>query len=269
MSCQKFRAEIEEAARGAAPGAAASSHLADCVECRAFGEERERLRGLVASLARVEAPDDFEFRLRARMARAESADSSRARRRGFVPGAAWVAAAACLVVALGLFIHTPTTRQEVEPTAAASDAAKSDGAANKLAQATPPSGGRNLKRSSEGEPPDAGATPAKLTSATRDAARKHRFVVPREALRQLAEVQPEPRALGENVLAEGGLKIYTASPIPLPVNVPEQPLEVQFTDSRGASRVVSVDPVTFGARGLPAQRTRTTTAKFTPTQGVW
>lgn len=273
MSCQKFRGEIEESARGASLGAEAAAHVAVCAGCRAFREERENLRGLVASLARVEAPSDFEFRLRARIARDGGARPSGTPWRGLVPNAAWVAVAACLVLAVGLFLHTPT-RDAVEPIAGASDATTNGAttgkiAANNPAQVTPQSFEQSNKQSDGGGAQDESSTPTRLVRASGDATRKHRYVLPREALEQMAEAQSAQRAPGENVLSEEGLKIYTASPIPLPVNASSQPLEVQFTDSRGASRVVSVDPVTFGARALPAPHGRAATVKYTQPQGVW
>jgi hypothetical protein len=276
MSCQKFRAEIEEAARAASLGERTALHLAGCGECRAFRDERESLRGLVASLARVEAPADFEFRLRARIARA---DGARAGWRGFVPGAAWVAIAGCLVLALGLFAYFRTSRQTNQLAAA-------PGATASNAVQTTPRIERNASASSDGVTPTVVATVANqeesinesqdstdasadLTGRTWRAPRRQRFIVPREAVQQLAQAQPEARQLGTNILGEGEMKIYTASPIPLPGTSRERPLEALFTDARGASHAVSVDPVTFGARGLPVQRGRVANVKYTQTQGVW
>lgn len=279
MSCQKVRTEIEETARAASLGVRTAAHLAVCGECRAFRDERESLRGLVASLARVEAPADFEFRLRARMARADGAGAVRVSWRGFVPGAAWVAVAGCLVLALGLFAYFRTSH-ETNQLAAAPAATASN-----VAQTTP-GVERNVNQSGNGVTPavvatvanqgesvdesqDSTESSADLNSRTRRAARRQRFIIPREALQQLAQAQPDGRQLGTNILGEGEMKIYTASPIPLPGTTHERPLEALFTDARGASHAVSVDPVTFGARGLPVQRGRVSNVKYTQTQGVW
>lgn len=280
MSCQNFRTEIEETARGASLGERAASHLASCEECRTFSDESEKLRGLISGLARVEAPADFEFRLRARLARAEDASGARAGWRGFVPGAAWVAVAGCLVLALGLFVHFRAPH-ETNQLAAAHDAS-----ANSSAQQATASVEHEVKPSGDGEAQtvaakdtsdgvnvdetqDSTEASADLTGRVRRAPRRQRFIIPREAVQQLAEAQPDARSLGTNVLGEGEMKIYTASPIPLPGTTQERPLEALFTDARGASHAVSVDPVTFGARGLPAQRSRVANVKYTQVQGVW
>jgi hypothetical protein len=279
MSCQKFRVEIEETARTASLGEGTASHLAGCGECRAFRDERESLRGLVASLARVEAPADFEFRLRARIARAEGASEARSGWRGFVPSAAWVAVAGCLVLALSLFAYFRTSRQ-TNQLAAAPDATASN------AVQTTPRVEQSASASNDGVTPTVVATVANqgesinesqdstdasadLSGQARRAPHRQRFIVPREAVQQLVQAQPDGRQLGTNILGEGEMKIYTASPIPLPGTSQERPLEALFTDARGASHAVSVDPVTFGARGLPVQRGRVANVKYTQTQGVW
>jgi hypothetical protein len=279
MSCQKFRTEIEETARAASLGVRTAAHLAVCGECRAFRDERESLRGLVASLARVEAPADFEFRLRARIARADGASDARSGWRGFVPGAAWVAVAGCLVLALGLFAYFRTS-QGTDQIAAARDTASNG------SQVTTPGVERNVNQPGNGVTPtvvaeganeganvdetqDSTESSADLTGRTRRAPRRQRFIIPREAVQQLAEAQHDGRQLGTNILGEGEMKIYTASPIPLPGTTQERPLEAMFTDARGASHAVSVDPVTFGARGLPVQRGHVANVKYTQTQGVW
>lgn len=68
-NCKTCRREIEEAAPRAGLGREAEAHLAACRECRDFMKERAALVGLVGGLGRVAAPDDFDVRLRARMAR--------------------------------------------------------------------------------------------------------------------------------------------------------------------------------------------------------
>src|SRR3712207_5392358 len=67
-NCKTYRREIEEAAGRAPLGREAEAHLAACGACRDFLRERAALVGLVGGLGRVAAPDDFEIRLRARMA---------------------------------------------------------------------------------------------------------------------------------------------------------------------------------------------------------
>ena len=76
--CKVYRREIEEAAESAHVSTGARTHAASCRTCGDELRERESLRALVSGLGKVEAPADFEFRLRARMAAAK-ADGGRGR----------------------------------------------------------------------------------------------------------------------------------------------------------------------------------------------
>src|SRR4051794_27356242 len=96
--CKVFRTQIEEAADGGALGRETASHVSTCAAC---GEElrvRASLRGLVRGLGRVDAPPDFEFRLRARMA-ASKPGGGRGLFASWFPvgGLAWAAVAICVL----------------------------------------------------------------------------------------------------------------------------------------------------------------------------
>ena len=112
--CKVFRTEIEEAADGGALGPRASAHVASCAACGGELRGRESLRGLVRGLGRVEAPADFEFRLRARMARSKPGGGHGVFGGLFpVSGLAWAAVAVCVlsVTAAVYFRQTRPTTQ--------------------------------------------------------------------------------------------------------------------------------------------------------------
>jgi hypothetical protein len=67
--CKLVRREIDEADLNQQLSSAASQHLHSCPACRSFRDERRGLRSLMSSLETVAAPADFDFRLRARLAR--------------------------------------------------------------------------------------------------------------------------------------------------------------------------------------------------------
>jgi hypothetical protein len=71
MNCKACRIEIEDMRLGESLSYEALAHADGCVYCRAFREERAAIRHLVGSLEKVPAPPDFDFRLRARLARSE------------------------------------------------------------------------------------------------------------------------------------------------------------------------------------------------------
>jgi hypothetical protein len=97
--CKAFRKEFEEAADGCAPGARAVAHAEVCVSCGETLRGREALRGLVRGLGRVEAPPDFEFRLRARMAASRPGGGGGGLFARLFPvgGLAWAAVAVCVL----------------------------------------------------------------------------------------------------------------------------------------------------------------------------
>ncbi|MGH9832665.1 MAG: anti-sigma factor family protein, partial [Blastocatellia bacterium] len=74
MTCKETIAEIGMAARHSSFGAVVNSHLNGCPDCRRHADEMSSLLSLLSAQPRVQAPADFDFRLRARIARAQSAD---------------------------------------------------------------------------------------------------------------------------------------------------------------------------------------------------
>src|SRR5215213_1228715 len=125
--CKAYRREIDGAADGGRVGAGARAHA---TACRACGDElrvSESLRVLVGGLGKVEAPADFEFRLRARMAASKAGGG-----RGRFGGARWlygfapVAVAACFVVVSATLYF----RQAARTTPAAASAVAAGPASN-------------------------------------------------------------------------------------------------------------------------------------------
>src|SRR4030095_8518041 len=67
-NCRNIRREIEEAGSAGFLSAAALSHLEACAECQKLSRQQTNLQAILSSLGTVEAPGDFDFRLRARLA---------------------------------------------------------------------------------------------------------------------------------------------------------------------------------------------------------
>jgi hypothetical protein len=225
------------------------------------------LRRLVGGLERVEAPADFEFRLRARIARSEGARDAGFTRRSFVPGAAWLAVAACAVLALGMFIHFRQTPGHA-PTAQPGGKTTSDVATVTEPQTAPSAVTSPEASRTSVESQASTDNEARLTSRSqKNAPRRAKYVLSPETVQQIAVNQPGEGSLETTNLSVQGTKIYVGSPIPLPVTTPDRPLEALFKDVHGASRIVSVDPVTFGARGMASHRAGARNVSYS--QGVW
>lgn len=290
MSCDKFRNEIEEMPRGNALAAGVSAHVASCESCRAFRVERERVRGLVAELARVEAPADFEFRLRARIARATDASHAASTRRTFVPGGAWLAVAGCLVLTLGLVVHFRAVATQEggrkarsmdfsQQLAGANHATPEQGAAHISDKQTNTARGANaattsqtleVKAVNEFQPEIARTSGAneggvKRANRTRASLGREKLVLSPEVVEQMADGRRVPAQLDSHSIAVNGSPIYYGAPIPLPVASSERKLEALYRDARGAQRVIAIDPVTFGAREQ-TQRTNVRDVSYT---GIW
>ena len=74
--CRQVRAAVEMAARRDELAASVTKHLAACAPCNVYATETFSVMALLVSQPRVEAPADFDFRLRARIARARDEQQS-------------------------------------------------------------------------------------------------------------------------------------------------------------------------------------------------
>ena len=72
MNCREFTAEFEE--RRSALSQTALLHLNDCPGCETTSRKQTRVWQMIDGLKRVEAPNDFDFRVRAKIAGAKPAD---------------------------------------------------------------------------------------------------------------------------------------------------------------------------------------------------
>ena len=70
--CEAVRRELEELMLGDECSNVATEHVRQCGECQEFQQQQTKLRQIVGSLGTVEAPPDFDFRLRARLANESS-----------------------------------------------------------------------------------------------------------------------------------------------------------------------------------------------------
>ena len=72
MKCKQIREAIDTASRHILYGDSVTSHLNGCADCRRYTDETASLLTLLSAQPRVQAPADFDFRLRARIARAQA-----------------------------------------------------------------------------------------------------------------------------------------------------------------------------------------------------
>lgn len=75
--CEPVRRELEELMLSEDFSAATGAHLRTCTDCREFQRQQTKLRQIVGNLGMVNAPADFDFRLRARLVADAEAPSFR------------------------------------------------------------------------------------------------------------------------------------------------------------------------------------------------
>ncbi len=75
MNCKEAKAAIDTTLRRSPQSDTVKSHLSGCPDCHRYSNETNALLSLLNAQPRVQAPADFDFRLRARIARAQSGES--------------------------------------------------------------------------------------------------------------------------------------------------------------------------------------------------
>jgi hypothetical protein len=267
--CKAYRHEIVEAFDDGVMSRGARAHAEACPACGDERRGRENLRALVRSLDKVEAPSDFEYRLRARMA-ASGAPGRRVPPRGLrlVYAFAPVAAAACfLVVSTALYLRqagrtSPAQAPVVAASGAARDAGAGEAAANSAAVAVEEAR-RTGVRSTESESKTMTLPVRTSVQRTRGASRPSREVAARF----------EGRAAGlqrnTTVASVIGAQVITGRGVPFPLKTPGEPMRMILRDERGAGRVVPMRAVSFGSQELIAREGVSRRAPAAENEGVW
>jgi hypothetical protein len=242
----------------------ARSHVVLCLACGVELRERESLRGLVGGLGKVEAPADFEFRLRARMAAAKVGAGS-----GHFGGTRWlygfapVAVAACFVVVSATLYFRQATRPTTAdvPAVAAVPARNIEpGHVPSINKQGRPAGSVVTGQRAVQESPTIIAS-SKTPKYVRDVNVRGRQ--PREVASK-----GERRAdVAENtsISSVTGARILT----PIPVQGSAEPLMVILRDERGAERVVPMRSVSFGSQDFLARGTAPRPSVVAEVGGVW
>jgi hypothetical protein len=260
--CKTYREEIEELAGVGRLSLEARAHVNACEACRDVEHERASLRRLVRGLERVEAPADFEFRLRARMAAARDAE----RRNPLRPvyGFAALAAAACfLVVSASLYVRQ---EQQRKPDAAQQQAVikeSAGGAAEseqeiKVAQVADAS----MKSFVGGGPSGVQEQRGKVKTRAISPPRAKEAV-----LRGPLNEAPAKSFLTADLSSARVIEQNPTVKISLGTNA--EPLRVVLRDERGATRVVPMRSVSFGSQELIAREGTSRRAAVTGREGVW
>lgn len=229
--CRFTRREIDESELNQRLSEAAQTHVASCASCRGFSAERTSLRELVGSLEPVTAPGDFEMRLRARIASEKSSSARQPFFFRFVVSTPAIAGAA-LVLLIASSLVWFAQRESTQPTAVP--------VVKTVAPAPPPQ-----------------AVPATVNPGNVLAAGP---VNDKNPLRSVTPVR-DRGSRSPNVTARDYGSSPAASyqqlnqrPGEVSLNAPLKPMVVSMQDDRGATRRISLPPVSFGAQKLGDNR---------------
>lgn len=272
MKCKAVLKEIEELEAGAYPSVESKAHLLVCATCRAFSDERTTLRQLVGSLESVNAPPDFDWRLRARLAEARSEREHRSPWRwGFAPGAQAITLAASfalLVVAIVVYQQIrPVTTTVTEPSAIAAGSEK-DG----VKMTDTPSSIINPQTAAQAYSADALSTSRPNDTPRIRVARNVKAV----GARAESASATQPQRIFSNDLGSRSAQEFTpsgfqnssrddASVISVAVRSP-QSARLRFEDGQGTKRTLA--PIIFGGQAF---NERTDASRLVPAseKGIW
>ncbi len=277
MNCQTCRIEIEELETSERLSDDARAHLSVCALCRAFHDERQSLKRLIGGLGAVNAPPDFDFRLRARISAAKTAGNHRSSWRSFLasaPAIGLAASFALLVAGVLIYNQTKSNSPITENTVAASD---------KLPEQQPIQVGVNpnttintsvaTPRTSDitGKGDSGSVAVAAETPRSRKSG-NNRNVARREASQPGANDAPvfsnDTAVRSAPQIVPGGAAPFNAGMNPvieLPVRSASQPMRIFVDDKSGAKRMLTLEPVVFGSQDLMGRNT----SRAVASQGIW
>jgi hypothetical protein len=257
--CKTYRMEFEDAASG--PSDAARAHAESCGACGEVLRAGDSLNRILRGLERVEAPADFEFRLRARIAaRKGGRGRFQLARFGPLSGYATVAAALCvLALAVSLYFWPGQRHTQLEARNSDAPVIGTNGALR------PPSQTASVPKG-ESSPPVASVTPPTLVSHEMKVNRPN--VVASKRIKETAGVVEGRKNLASNQFSELGATAIVR-PLVIPVSTPAEPLRVVLRDEKGTAHVVPMRAVSFGSQELLSREVAGARPSAKSEEGVW
>jgi len=228
--CETVRRELEELRLDDECSANSLQHLRACRDCREFYQKQTKLQQMVGSLGMVEAPADFDFRLRARLANESSSAGFHFRALQWSFASKGVAAAAMILLFVGGLVYVRTIVDH-----------RSEQKALAEQRTEPP---QPAPKPVENKVVDQFSTPVVASdNGPRRTGSERRATTKRKAPLVAADFASERAAL----MSES----HGYSPI-FPIDASLEPFKVSLDDGHGNARTISVPTITFGSqRVLP------------------
>jgi hypothetical protein len=251
--CRSTRREIDESELNQQLSNQARAHVALCVACRDFRAERTSLRHLVGSLEPVTAPGDFELRLRARLARERQGHSRQPWISSLVIGTPAITVAALVVITAVSLVWLANRNANQGPEIAR--------VPNKEVPVVP------LQPTLAVNQEETGQVPVDVAHPNDDG--KPRQVskvvnVPRGNNGRPSS--PDLKTVDYGVSPAESIRQIEQRAGEVSLSAPLKPMVVSMEDDRGATRRISLPPISFGAQRMTDNRTQ---ASFSPNSRSW
>lgn len=236
--CELIRRELDERMLNEDLSTGTAEHLRTCAGCQQFRRQQTQLRQIVGSLGTVNAPADFDFRLRARLAGESESSGTR-----YWTFAVKGLATAAILVVFGVGGAVVWQREHKPVTVA-------EGPRNEPA-----------KPVEAPKPPQTSVAPMVAPVVAVNNEPKHKTPTP-------MAVKPKPALIARDLSGEGATVVSNTHPAlntatVFPIEASLQSVKVSLDDGRGNARTISFPPVSFGS-----QRVLTTANQFAP-KGIW
>ena len=244
--CRLTRQEIDQSELNGRLSNQALAHVAGCSACRDFRSERTQLRELVGSLEPVTAPANFEMRLRARITAEQQGNARQPFFAGFALSTPAMAGAALLLVSLASAVWFVEQRRNLSTPIAIT---------TKVKETQSP--GPNAVPAGPEDKLLAGSVPAgTVTPADNGGNQGSRSLI-----------SSNPKVNQTSVVRNTGSKSrdFGVGPAPsirhsfdsagqVSLAAPDKPLVLSIQDDHGATRRISLPPVSFGSQRLVDNR---------------
>ncbi|MDQ3473648.1 MAG: hypothetical protein M3447_07925 [Acidobacteriota bacterium] len=229
IGCKTVNKEIDELESSQLPGAKTQAHLENCASCRNFFDDRQKLRQMIAGLETVEAPGDFDFRLRARLANLRGDRVLRSSRFGFgLPSIALAVLA--ILVGVGIYMRANTDAVIESP----------------LAQAGPPV----IATPIADYPPGPSDSSSKL-AASRDESGVTNSERAAATVKERVRSRNGSRSSNSNTVRPDDFMAKSETSAMFPLEAAE-PVRVSVDYATGGSRTISLPAVSFGSQQVVA-----------------
>jgi hypothetical protein len=233
--CETVRHELEDLMLGDECSMYATQHLRECDECddcRQFHQKQTKLRQIIGSLGTVEAPADFDFRLRARLANESSSAGFHLRSMHWSFATKGFAAATMVLLFVGGVVYVRTIMHQSEKI-------------QLVEQRTEPP--QPTPKPSENEASVRNATPVVVASdnAPRRVAGERRVSSGKKPSLVAVDLGSERPPVFSDAQLHSAI-------FPIDASASLEPFKVSLDDGRGNARTISVPTITFGSqRVLP------------------